>query len=241
MNRIVLGMLLTSALVASQTVSAVPINVTATRSVTVGDLDNGNTSGPNSPSSALGAFSDTITQSLGADPDAPEDTTADQGTDIQPGSGLFSGEGTGSVGFSVPLSEGVFANSFFDVFFEISLDHSFTLSGSLTASADGGSARARFDLLGPTPLSFSAIDSDTTPLADSGLLSAGSYHLTVSAIMDNDGNVDPGSFMGGTATYSFNFGITESSQQAQVPVPATLALLGLGLMGMVVARRRKPH
>jgi hypothetical protein len=188
--------------------------------------------GPLSPSTALGAFSDSVLANLG-----DEDVAANQSSNIQPGAGLFSGAGNASVGFSILEVEETYASSFFDVFFDITTPHSYGLTGALSANIDGGRGLGVFGLDGPTPLSFAAIDFDTVTLASTGVLAPGSYHLTVFALVDPGTVIDPDSFMGGSSSFDFDFRVQEITNGV-VPEPATLALLAVGLLG-VVARRGK--
>lgn len=210
------------------------INVTANRHVDVGDIT-GSFAGANSPSTALGSFSDSVTQTLGVTSAPPgEQVTAQQNTNIQAGTGQFSGNGSGQIGFSVIDADTVFADSFFDVFFEITLPHSYSLTGSLDTNVDGGLGVANFSLSGPTTLGFAAVNNGPVSLNSSGLLLPGIYVLKVEARMDNGGSTSPDSFMGGSATFDFNLSLTE-----EVPEPATLAIFGLGLAGLGLIRRRR--
>lgn len=229
MKRFSLGTICSALVFTAAQAAATPINVVANRLVEVGDIGV-NVLGPLSPSSALGAFSDSVTANL-----SDEDVTAEQNSNI--GSGGFSGTGTATVGFSVLETEEVFAHSLFEVSFDLTSPHSYTLTGDLTANVDGGSALGVFELVGPTPLGFSAIDFASQVLSSSGVLAPGSYQLTVLALMYPGETIEEFSFMGGTATYDFNFLLQESTTPA--PEPGTLALLAFGLMGLGLAGRKR--
>ncbi len=212
--------------------AATPINVTANRFVVAGAEGIPDIFGPNSPSTALDTFNDEIAVLL-----RNVDVIADQASNIVIGSAVanFDGAGAADVGFSVLEDEGVFATSVYDVLFDITTPHSFVLAGNLFASVDGGRGLALFNLMGPTSLSFQALDFGTTPLASSGTLLPGSYQLIASALMDR-GDLDPQSFMGGGASFFFNFSMIEDTT-TPTPEPGALALLALGL-AIVGLRRR---
>jgi hypothetical protein len=223
MQRFALGIVLTAALIGAGPVTAALINVTAaTRQVEVGSAES-NFPGPNSPSIVLGSFSDSVTHDFfGTDGTTLKPATADQSSNIQNGTGLFTGTGSASIGFSVLQTDAIFANSLFDTFFDITTDLSYSLAGQLDALVDGGRAEARFQLDGPTPLDFDTVGG-LVSLLSSGVLLAGSYHLTVSAVMDNGGVSQPDAAMGGSSSFGFEFQLTEGTPS--VPEPAALALL----------------
>jgi len=230
-----MGIALGAASIGAAPVAATPINVTAaTRQVQVGSAES-NFPGPNSPSTVLGSFSDSVTHDFpGTDGTTLKPATAGQSSDIQNSTGLFAGNGDASVDSSVLQTDAIFANSLFDAFFEITTDHSYSLTGLLDALAVGGRAEARFHLDGLTPLDFDSVGGPVS-LLSSGVLLAGSYHLTVSAVMDNGGVSQPDAAMGGSSSFRFEFQLTERSPS--VPEPTSLALLvASGIAGLGYCR-----
>jgi len=135
-------------LIYANQVFAAPVNVVATRLVQVGDIG-GSFLGPNSSSTALGVFTDDLSISL-----TPNRNTvpaeAHQSSDINAGAGLLSGTGSVGVGFNAQQKDGVFANSIFDVTFDLALAHSFALGGVLNAGSDGGRAETLLQLFDST-------------------------------------------------------------------------------------------
>jgi hypothetical protein len=221
---------ITSAIAARQT-SATPIDVTANRFVELDSEITGAIPGGNSPSTALGSFVDSVTANL-----SDEDVTADQDSIIDLASSFLGGDGSSTVGFSVTEDEDISATSFFDVFFDLNTAHSFSLVGELFASVDGGRGLAAFNLEGPSGFSFSALDNETTSLLSSGTLLPGSYHLTVSSLMDRGGTFESGSFMGGTSSFRFSLQLREQDGPP-VPEPGSLALIALGLAIAAIRKR----
>ena len=163
---------------------------------------------------------------------------AGQNTNIDGPAGSFSGSGSASVGYSVLRSLDVAASSFFDVFFDLSTPHTYSLTGTLVANDDGGFARARLGLTGPTSLSFIAIGvNPNVAMSASGVLSPGTYRLVVEAAMDNGGNAQDGAYMGGDAAFNFNFQLTDASRP--IPEPTMTLLLAAGLGCAAGSRRRR--
>jgi PEP-CTERM motif len=212
--------------------NATPIITSASRQVDVGDNAAGDVFGPNSPSTALGAFNDSVLQALGV---REKTTSAEQSSDIDAIAGSFSGSGNAFVDFSVQRLDGVFAQSLYDVFFSLADNHSYSLSGNLAANVDGGRGEARFQLTGPTGLNLGVIEFGNQALSSSGTLLAGDYHLSVFAVMDNGGQSDDG-YMGGSSSFDFNFQLRESG--APAPEPGTLALVFVGLVGLGLGKRK---
>jgi hypothetical protein len=229
MNRVPFVLLFTGLVLGSYPASATPIALSAFREVRLGSDITGPILGASSPSTALGAFADSVLANLG-----DEDVSADQTSNIQ-SAGSFSGAGNANVGFSVQEFELVSAMSFFDVFFDITTPHAYSLAGTLSANADGGRALGAFGLDGPTPLSFAAFGFGTTPLTSNGVLAPGSYHLTVAALFDHGTSVEPDAFMGGSASFDFDFRIRELQQ---TPEPATVFLVALGMAAGLAIRKR---
>ncbi len=149
MKSLGIGLVLTASIISAHEAAATPINITANRYIQLGSDISGPIDGPLSPSTALGSFVDSLTLNLG-----DEEASADQDSNIAGSS--FSGSGGSSIGFSVIEDENVSALSFFDVFFDLTSNHSYSLNGELLANVDGGRGLASFDLSGPGGFSFSA-------------------------------------------------------------------------------------
>jgi hypothetical protein len=243
---LLLGMILAGGIIAAASIRAEPINVTAERSVSVGDLVHGNFSGPNSPYSAIGNFEDDVSAMLGgphltwtgAIVETSELAYANQSSTIDPGPGLFAGTGNVGLGYSVVDSDLVFARSLFHVSFDLTNDHSYTLTGTLASYMDGGRGAGLFKLDGPSSLVFEKTNWGSMALNSAGTLAAGHYDLLMSAQISplcEPALCTSGSFMGGSSSFEINFQIA-----AVVPEPGTYALMlaGLGVLGLA-ARRRK--
>jgi hypothetical protein len=175
-----------------------------------------------------GAFSKSISHPIGVPGGNLESVAASQNSSVDGSAGVFAGSGSASISYSVLASQGVYASSFFDVFFDLAVPHAYVLAGGLTAMDDGGFARARLGLSGPVSFSFLAIGTDpNTPLSGSGVLPAGSYRLVVEASMDNGGNFQEGAYMGGSSEFAFQMEV--AAQGTPVPEPAMWLLLAIGL------------
>ncbi|MCC6163322.1 MAG: hypothetical protein IT182_08235 [Acidobacteria bacterium] len=207
-------------LLASQATGS-PINIVPSRTV---DIHEGSTPVAHGASSTTGTF---FVHPFGPVPSAPLIIVgASQNTTIDGPSGTFSGSGSATVGYSVLRSLDVSASSFFDVFFDLATPHVYSLAGTLQASDDGGFARARVSLTGPTSLSFLAIGvNPNVALSGSGVLAPGTYRLVVEAAMDNGGDTQIGAYMGGNAGFNFDFQLTDPSHPVPEPT-VTLLLFG---------------
>ena len=190
MNRIALIAMMTIIFTGTTQMAEATIIVTSVlRDVVVGDPTNVY-HGSSSPSTATsGSFMDTSSQ-IFTDSLHPSGQTAqaDQDSNINAATGLFTGTGDAGLGFSLTAASGVYAKSIFDVTFTLSAAYDYSLSGSLAANVDGGRAESAFKMfdnsLNPI-INFDVVDYGTSDLATSGSLNAGTYHLVVGSIFDN--------------------------------------------------------
>lgn len=225
---------------------AAPSNVVAQRTVVVGDLEHGTFYGNDSPYAGEGGFVDDVEEYLGgthAYPGYPDFTTrelvvASQRSYIDAAAGIFEGKGQVGMGFSLVDADLAFARSSIEVSFDLASAHAFTLTGVLDAYMDGGLGLASVRLAGPTSFAFEQQGWDALNLAESGTLAPGSYHLSISTLIQpqcEPAECTAFSWMGGASSFTASFEVTP------VPEPATYAMLvaGLGLVGLTARRRRR--
>lgn len=233
-----------AALATINTARAGTIAVTAiSRTVGVSDIAEGLFAGPNSgfggPSTDLSIlhFVDAVQHRLGVVIEQPRLATADQDTTyaVAGASASFHGSGSASIEANANVVDGMVARTMFDVSFELTEVAAFTLSGLLSGDVVGGDGLASAILFGPGGF-FDFADGDTKTLSRSGVLDAGAYELLVSAGVDNGIATDPAQVVGGSARFDFDFSLSEAV--AEVPEPASSAILCLGLAGATIMRRR---
>jgi hypothetical protein len=144
---------------------------------------------------------------------------ADQNSVV--GASSLSGAGFTAVQHFNPVFIEISALSLFEVFFELTGNHSYSLNAFLLATSAGGDSftLALFDLSGPGGFSFSVIDQELG-LSQTGTLGPRSYHLTVLSLAESV------SSRFGVAGYEFTFDL---HSVPSVPEPGSLALLVIGL------------
>lgn len=137
----------------------------------------------------------------------------------------------GGTGGAQILGSGAVSHSTYEVFFDLSVSHAYSLSGLLEESLNGGESTAVFELTGPgTNLLFGATgNAGALDLANAGFLGPGSYHLEVDAFSHGEESND-------FVTTIWEFDLT--LRVLQVPEPATLALLAIALAGFAFSRRK---
>ena len=220
---------------ASLPAGASPVTLSdAARSVTVWHAGSGGgIFGPNSPSGAAGSFADAVGVSLGGIA-----VDASQSSGIDAGSGIFSGKGAVSVGFSVQNADEVMTQSYYRASFTLPTAMNYVLRGMVGAYMDGGLGMGSVALVdhGAASEVFQFITPgswDALSFSSSGLLAAGSYSLLAGAMISPDHAQGLDAYMGGSAEYEFHFEV------AAVPEPETWALMmaGLSLLGFAARRR----
>jgi hypothetical protein len=243
---LMLGLALAAGMTVAASAAAEPITFTSQRTVVVGDLEHGSTFGEDSPYGLPGYYSDGAGAWVGGThsyPGYPDFTTrewasAEQKSVVDPETGLVSGTGAVSIGYSVVDADLAFARSSIDVWFDVGSARAFTLDGKLTAYMDGGLGVASVRLDGPTSFLFEQKGWGAESLAYGGTLAPGSYHLTISTLIQPEcepADCTAFSWMGGGSSFDVGF------QVAAVPEPATFAMLFAGLGALtLVARRRGP-
>ena len=220
---------------ATYSAAAAPINVTSFRLVQIGDNTNGVFFGASSPFVGTGSFTDSVSQNLGSL--GNEQIVSAGQNSVVDTSGHFTGSGDTSVGFSVLLSDGVFAVSMMSISFDLVTAHDYTLSGLLDANLDGSLGIAQIALIGGPGSPFTVTDFGALGINDTGTLGPGSYTLSVFAQIDNGGITTPGAFVGGTTFYTFDFQLTDTA--TPVAEPGTLLLVAMGLFAVPAMRMRR--
>ena len=253
----------------AQVADATIVVNSALREVVVGVTGSLTTYGPSSPSTAVtGPFSDSHSQFFTDAGHTDIEAQANQNSDINAASGLFTGTGDAGLQYSLYASTGAYVQSIFDITFTLSIAYDYTLSGGLAIDVDGGRSESLFQIFdaSATPIvTFDAFGNGSvyiTPvdLTSTGNLVAGTYRLLVESIFDNcqdspsrtlpggDTCVPGTGAMGsglGKDNFDFTLQLTEASTPpgggGTVPEPGTLALLGLGLAGLGFGRRKRAN
>lgn len=235
MTRLLAASLLIASLLAPQA-NALPIDILdASRQVSISSEEFGLDYGPNSPSSALGAFSDALTMDVEASAE-PATATASQISNIDAIAGLMTGQLSVHVDTFAPRATKASALSRMDFLFELMTSHVLHITGTsmLDIGDDFGSASFELDILAQdtgglsTQGPFSAVSSfDRTYTLGPGI-----YLLTfITAITMGPGT---SATFGGDGTLDF----TARFSDVAVPEPASLALCVVGVAGALRRRRR---
>jgi hypothetical protein len=107
-----------------------------------------------------GAFSDGISNLFTDSAHPPGRTAAaDQNSNIDAGTGLFTGYGDAGLDYSLLQDSGVYAESIFDIYFSFSTAYDYSLNGALTTDGYRGRAESLFQILDASSNPIISLDS----------------------------------------------------------------------------------
>ena len=228
MKKSLLGSAFVFCLLNTVSVWATPIITSIVRFVEVSDTPKGLFLGPNSINVTDGPFADAVSHLLGTT-NNPYNAAANQTSNID-ATGNFSGHGSVVLDFNGLGPNSPFLISVAFISFDLFAPHIFTAAGRASAFMDGGQGFGGYLLFGPnTAINVFAVDFQQIVIADSVVLVPGSYQLAFGARIDS---ANAQGFMGGNAIYDLSFTLSA------VPEPTSLALVGLGVLGVGGLRRK---